>query len=785
MAVLYKDQGKYAEAERLCRDALDMSKRLFQGDHPYLANSLRSLAALHLSQGKYDDALPLFNEAFEMSLRLFKGDHPFVAADMISLAELCRDQGKFRDAERFYRRALDMHKRLNKGDHSTVAHDLSNLALLNRLQGKYADAEELYRNAFDMNKRIFPSDHPDVVYDLTNLALVKSYRKEFADAEPLYHEALGMHRRLVYSFAMGKTEGEALTFIASLPASRDAFLSNTRQTKCDPQTVYAELWESKGFVARVYEQRHYAARAATSDPKTRRFLAQLADARHRYGELLLSPETKDQSTRQKRETELKDLETRIASLNRNIRPLLPPIARADKLNEATPFELQKVLPTDVAVVDFLRYVYLDYDKEEPGMPGKHLTPRYLAFVVTRDKMALVDLDTAEAIEKALNSWREAITSGKEMPTELPAKVRELVWEKVGKELNAGIKTLYISPDAALHKLPWGALPGGRPETILLEDYAISYIPHAQFLLDKLWPPEPLKHPPSSALVVGGVKYDAELPLPAPTAISNSGDPLLKADAKPGWGFLKGTEGELIGVSAAAERKRITAISMEGGKATTAAVLAELPKAKYAHFATHGFFADSSFRGLFQLNEKDYLKSLHGERIGRAANNPLVMTGLVFAGANNPKTSGRGILTGESLIDLDLSGLELAVLSACDTGLGDVAGGEGTFGLQRAFHMAGARNVIASLWKIPDQSTAALMALFYRNLWEKDLSPMESLRQAQLEIYRNPGKIDELAKGFRGPFKEVSGSGAVEIKPVKNGTAHPLLWAAFTLSGPGR
>jgi len=146
-------------------------------------------------------------------------------------------------------------------------------------------------------------------------------------------------------------------------------------------------------------------------------------------------------------------------------------------------------------------------------------------------------------------------------------------------------------------------------------------------------------------------------------------------------------------------------------------------------------------------------SRRGERIGRAMNSPLVMTGLVFAGANNPKTPGRGIVTGESLIDLDLSGLELAVLSACETGLGDVAGGEGTFGLQRAFHLAGTRDVVASLWKVPDQSTAALMALFYRNLWEKNLTPMESLRQAQLTIYRDPSKIPELAKGFRGKLRK--------------------------------
>jgi CHAT domain-containing protein len=162
-----------------------------------------------------------------------------------------------------------------------------------------------------------------------------------------------------------------------------------------------------------------------------------------------------------------------------------------------------------------------------------------------------------------------------------------------------------------------------------------------------------------------------------------------------------------------------------------------------------------------------------------------MTGLVFAGANKPGTPGRGIVTGEALVDLDLSGLELAVLSACETGLGDVAGGEGTFGLQRAFHLAGTRDVVASLWKVPDRPTAALMALFYQNLWDKNLSPVEALRQAQLEVYRHPERIQDLAEGFRGKFVEVPGTVATPVKRGTDGKAHPRLWAAFTLSGPGR
>ena len=118
-------------------------------------------------------------------------------------------------------------------------------------------------------------------------------------------------------------------------------------------------------------------------------------------------------------------------------------------------------------------------------------------------------------------------------------------------------------------------------------------------------------------------------------------------------------------------------------------------------------------------------------------------------------------------------------------LGDVAGGEGVYGLARAFHVAGTRNVVASLWKVDDEATAALMVLFYRNLWEAKLSPVEALRSAQLAVYRDPGRIPEWAVG-RGPLpKPVAGGPTTPPKKgPKEKTSPAKAWAAFVLSGPG-
>ena len=160
---------------------------------------------------------------------------------------------------------------------------------------------------------------------------------------------------------------------------------------------------------------------------------------------------------------------------------------------------------------------------------------------------------------------------------------------------------------------------------------------------------------------------------------------------------------------------------------------------------------------------------------------------MLAGANLPPktdelglpTGEDGILTAEEIANLELPGTELVVLSACETGLGRVAGGEGVMGLARAFHLAGARNVITSLWKVDDEATAALMAAFYQELWVNKRPPIEALREAQLYLYRHPDQIPNLA-ALRGPAPGKA------PRPVPGGSlAPPRRWAAFVLSGPGR
>jgi CHAT domain-containing protein len=181
-------------------------------------------------------------------------------------------------------------------------------------------------------------------------------------------------------------------------------------------------------------------------------------------------------------------------------------------------------------------------------------------------------------------------------------------------------------------------------------------------------------------------------------------------------------------------------------------------------------------------------------------NPLLLSKLVLAGANH--SPEKGILTAEEIADLDLRGMELVVLSACETGLGRVAAGEGVLGLQRAFQAAGARTLVTSLWSINDAATSVLMEEFYANLWQKKLPKLEALRQAQLTVLRHPEIVEKRSRELRDIFVK---RGVSEDQLAQRGLAKqavalpeggriesgmprrspPAWWAAFVLSGDTR
>lgn len=223
------------------------------------------------------------------------------------------------------------------------------------------------------------------------------------------------------------------------------------------------------------------------------------------------------------------------------------------------------------------------------------------------------------------------------------------------------------------------------------------------------------------------------------------------------------------------------VRLDGPRSTPSAVIRELPRARWVHFDTHGFFEDAGVKSALSPDANP-LDQFRVEGMAGIARTPLVLSGLLLGAPDQPTRDGEEsseLLTAEAVAGLSLPDLDLAVLSACDTGLGTVVVGEGVFGLQRAFHLAGARSVLATLWEVPSDATETLIAEFYTNLWQKKLSTIEALRQAQLTLLKDRRRLD------RSTVTAPKGVDALSSAARGEPRLPTRRWAGFVLSGDWR
>jgi CHAT domain-containing protein/Tfp pilus assembly protein PilF len=810
LGYLLQAQGDYGRALHFFERALAMRQQLYpeqryRAGHPDLATSLNNLGLLLRVKGDYGGALSYYERALAMRQQLFpqtryKDGHPDLATSLSNLGFVLQAQGEYGRARAACEKALAMRRRLFPQDqypdgHPDLAAGLNNLGLLLKEQGEYGRARTCYEQSLDMHQRLYPAGrypagHPDLAASLNNLGFLLAAQGEYGRALPSCERALAMFQSLAAVFTDSASEAEALNFRARLPGTRDLFLAVTaRLPQTSPEDSYRVLWRGKAALTEILQRRQRLLQGVT-DPEARRRAEELLDVRRRLARLLLAPAA---GTNQDRQGRLEELTDKKEWLERQLARDLPELAGERALRRAPHTDLVKALPPGTAFLDLFRYQTWDAQKSRWG-PGQ-----YAAFVLRAGRpVARVELGPAPPVEEALARWRRDLAAGRDGPA--ASQLRRRLWEPLAEHLPAGTEVVYLCPDGELGALPWAALPGRRPGTVLLEECAIALVSHGPALLEQLTH-KAQPRGPGALVAVGGVSYDLEPVAVAPSRgeapVTRSGD---VGDRKLTWDTLPGTSKELDRVLALAgqleDRPRL--VERRGSSASTGQLLADLPRARWAHLATHGFFAapKSEVRQAL-LDERSFQFGVGLERRGVGARNPLVQSGLVLAGANRPSPQALdallrhdgGLLTGEAIAGLDLGGLELAVLSACETGLGEVAGGEGVFGLQRAFHLAGARNVIASLWKVDDEATAALMTLFYRHLWDprEPKSPLEALRQAQLTLYRHPERIPDLARA-RGLElgKVVPLPAGPPAGPGPAGkTAPARLWAGFVISGLGR
>jgi CHAT domain-containing protein len=777
--------GEHPKSLPYFERALAMLQRLYpperyRNGHPNLANTLNNLGMALSALGQDGKALEYFQKALAMRERLYPPDpfpngHPDLAKNLNNLGATKRGLGEYGEALSYHKKALAMHERLYPPDkfpdgYRDLAQSFDNLGAVLEATAEYGEALSFYQKALAMWERLYPPDrfkdgHPSLAVNLGKVGHLLQAMGEPAKALPYLKRGLDMQTRQAVRETAGAPEMQALALLHQrLPLARGLYLSTALQVPSEAVSeAYATAWPSKGLFLRLVARRHQAVLlTASASPEAGRDWTRLQEIRRQLNRLAVGL-VKDVATRDHRMAELTDEQE---LLERRLAKQFPELDRHRRLAPLGPADLSRQLEPGTAFIDLLRLRF------EKG--GRFAGDRYQAFVLAPDRPdSRVDLGAAPPIDAAIDSWRRSIAN--QEASLAPAKLKELVWDKLASVLPAGTKVVYLCPEGNLARLPWAALPGSKPGTVLLEECALAVVPSGSWLLEQLLYPPKGGSGPDLLLAAGSIEYGTP-----PSGTRSQYRPLA------GTGLELARVLEAFGAGDEAALRRTNA--------TPEALRERLPKAHYVHLATHGYFDAPALtaewkRAQEQMERWQFREDEATLPVGLAARNSLGYVGLALAGANDPETAGPdgGILTGLGIVDLRLEGLRLCVLSACETGLGELTEGEGVVGLQRAFHVAGCPNVIGSLWRVDDAATAALMAQFYHELRMNKRLPLEALRRAQLTIFRHPERILALA-GERGkPAQEAAAKlGPAAAPPTEpGGKAPPRLWAAFTLSGIGR
>ncbi len=761
-ALCHHDRGEPHKALPLYRECIAILRDIRPEElTPDDAVLLQNVANLYRELADYASALALYKEADRLLRSRLGPDHPHVALVLRNVAEVYRRQGKFDLALPSLEKALALRRRAFGPAHPRTAEILGDLATCLIEVGRAGDALPMAREAARLLRSHLSDDTTPVLIALSNLALAHEASGETAAASRI------MRHVAVRGTALYGADGPPAAMAQANLARYEAALGHPARARAGADRALAASATYLRRSALVLPARQHLA-LVLDFRKFLDFRLSLPDGgADAYGHVLgwkgavLARERSLHAlARLARESDPRSrlLADRLAELARELAELSARRGPGDERRIAllaqekdvlesrlagsseafsayrreeapSPRVLADTLPEGVALADFLFH-----------RAGKGV--RLAAFVVRRGGPAVrLDLGDGAEIEALVGRWREGMSKDGRPDAEAGDKLRRRLWAPLEKHV-AGAKMVLVSPDGALNALPFTALPGKEEGTYLIEDVALAVLPVPR-LLPSLLAPAPARNG-ASLLLVGGVDFGK--------------GPGGRLPALPG------TEHE-AGLIAGRFTKAFAGGKLhhlKGADATAAAARRLIPGSRFLHLATHGAFASS------------------------AGMHPGLQSGVALAGANR---GGAATLTALELASLDLSSCELAVLSACDTGLGRVAPGEGVLGLQRSLQVAGARSAVTSLWSVHDGATSVLMEEMYARLWgEGKVSKLEALRQAQIFVLNNPGAVEKrLAAMSVSVGSGLRGAGKASEKLPKTGKRRSpaAWWAAFTLAGDWR
>jgi tetratricopeptide (TPR) repeat protein/CHAT domain-containing protein len=753
LASLYQSQGRYGEAEPLKKRSLAIYEKALGPEHPRVATGMNNLALLYVDQGRYTEAEPLYKRALAIREKVLGPEHPDVAGGLDNLAYLYAKQGRNAEAEPLYKRALTIDEKALGPDHPDLATALRNLGALYADNGRYSEAELLYQRALEIDEKALGPDHPRVATgDLYCLSGLYFAQGRYDQAERFVQRSLAILRtRFDYSFAY-MSEKDRLQFLGTVKSvfTLDfslALMERGREGAVAGRTYDLLLWQ-KGLVSTSVATLR-AQVAASGDLQAIKIFEDLTAKKSQSSRLVATRPDGWQDARTRTDSEANDLEQQLARR-------VSSFADQKSLARTTWQDIQKALKPGDAAIEFVRF---------PLHDGKNETDKvfYIALVLRPGvpQPVLIQLGDAHDLEgAAFSAYRAEVGIRKSIaaatasgPSTSPWRsLYDAMWRPLEASLGDA-KRVYVSLDGVLNEIPLGVLQGADGRRVM-EKYDFRVVSSTRDLLRASH-----RTTSNTAILVGNPRFllsDVEqqtalnrwhgsLNEEQATLVASAGPPANPAnsgalsrdatergacDPPPPTGGvlcpLPGTAMEVQSIGELLRGKNWLVASYQGEQALEE-VVKTAASPRVLHLATHGFFLSDQ-----QVKLRE---SLSGQSAGME--DPMMRSGLFFAGADRTLKSEapiegieNGVLTAYEATGLNLQGTELVVLSACETGRGQVQNGEGVFGLGRALQEAGAESVLMSLWSVPDRETQELMTQFYKN-WLTGMDKPEALRRAQI------------------------------------------------------
>jgi CHAT domain-containing protein/Tfp pilus assembly protein PilF len=728
LANLYREQGDYVKAEPLNKQSLAIWEKALGPDHSHVAHSLNNLAVLYFYREDYVKAEPLYQRALAIWEKALGRDHSDVALALNNLAGLYREQGDYVRAEPLFQRALTIWEKAHGRDHPNIALVLNNLAGLYREQGEYAKAEPLFQRSLAVREKLLGPHHLEVARSLNNLARLYAAKGDPAQAVAFQSRANDIsEHNLALNLATG-SERRKVAYLVLSTAQTDFTLSlHSRHAPDDLRALdlaLTTLLRRKGrgldaMTDTVATLRRYAR------PQDRELFDKLAEARSQLAVLALRASTMANPDTYR--TQLQPLEEKIESLESDLS------ARSARFRvEAHPVMLSAVrsaLPADGALVEFTVFTPRDL------RTGESQPPRYLAYVLpAQGRPKWTDLGEAEPIDRDIEEWRAALRNRRPDVKHLGRRVDEKVMRPV-RALLGDTRRLLIAPDGSLNLIPFAALIDEH-DNYLVERYTISYLTSGRDLL-RLQASESSKNPP---LVVANPIFGRVTSI-ATRGGENTGGPPADDQGETGSRPLSFRPLPRTQDEARAIRKVMPEASVLLQSQATEAAIKQVRSPRILHIATHGFFLSDQAAPLAETwsafgDDPLRMPDRGMNEWATHIKDPLLRSGLALSGANLAKSGDDdGVLTALEAAGLDLLGTKLVVLSACDTGVGEIKNGEGVQGLRRALVLAGSESQVMSLWDVNDEGTKELMIQYYRALVRGE-ERSEGLRQVQLRMLKS-------------------------------------------------